>query len=85
MTTITVIALAVGFASCFAAGAFSATKGVQIGLRWQMQAKAGSTPTMKNPIKTVADTVIQKKIEDEARATMEEYLLGSKEEQARNA
>jgi hypothetical protein len=48
-----VIALIICLPICLCLGGFIAFKGVQLGLRWQMQISNNQVPTVANPIKEI--------------------------------
>lgn len=76
-----IIALAVMAPVCFAAGAWCAIKGVQLGLRWQIAAQRGTPPQMSNPVRDAATAHAEKKAGQEAQSLLDEYLNGGRDEQ----
>lgn len=61
---------------------FLVLKGVQLGLRWQIQAKQEQPPTFDSPIQPILDKVEQKqqaKQEDEVKSVFNEWVNGVEE------
>ncbi len=69
----------------FIAGGFIAYKGVQLGLRWQVEVKKEQTPTMKpipNPIAPIVEVVQEKqqvKHQEEVKSVFNEWVNGPEE------
>lgn len=76
-----IIAIAIGFPACFAAGAWCAIKGVQLGLRWQQAVTKGDPPEMSNPVADAVQAHREEKAQNETQELLDEYLNGSKDEQ----
>lgn len=58
---------------------FLVFKGVQLGLRWQLQAQEKHPPTMENPVQIVAEQITQGKQEEEVKSLVSEWLNGADE------
>lgn len=62
----------------FIAGGFVAYKGVQLGLRWQVEVKKEQLPTMK-PLPNPVATVFEAKQEKQIESIVDEWFHGAKE------
>ena len=65
----------------FIAGVICALKSVSLGLKWQLQTKAGKEPELKSPISPIVEAVQAKKDEkrsEEAKTFIEEVLYGER-------
>lgn len=63
----------------FIAGGFVAYKGVQLGLRWQMEIKEDKQPTLETPIKNPIQPIIESKAEKEQINIFSEWINGEPE------
>jgi hypothetical protein len=81
MVVILTILLCVLVPLSFLAGGFLAYKGVQLGLRWQIQTKHEEKPSMDvhNPITTVVNTIKEKQEDKENTNILNEWLNGPAE------
>lgn len=77
---VTTIILLFCFSLAFIAGGFVAFKGVQLGLRWQIETKKEQKPTLEvNPIKPIIEAKQQKEQktqEEESASIFKEWLFG---------
>lgn len=70
----------------FALGSFITIKSIQIGLRWQIQAKQEQKPTVSNPITDIKQAVENKKVVKdiiEQQNVVKEWLYGEQEDKKR--
>ena len=63
--------------AAFALGAFSAFKGVQLGLRWRMQTESGQKPKMESPVTQVLETKQDEKYRQESKEIISEWMNGT--------
>lgn len=74
---VTTIILLLCFSLAFTCGGFVAFKGVQLGLRWQIQTSKEETPTLEvNPIKPIVEAKQQEKVSQETEQLFSEWLYG---------
>jgi hypothetical protein len=74
---VTILALCIPLA--FIAGGFVAYKGVQLGLRWQVEAKQEQLPTLNSPIQPIIEKAEQKQAEkqyEEIKSVFSEWTSG---------
>lgn len=79
MVTILIICIPLAFI----AGGFVAYKGVQLGLRWQIETKQEQQPTLNSPIQPIVEKVEQKqqaKQEEEVKSVFNEWVNGADKE-----
>jgi hypothetical protein len=79
---VTTIILLICFSLAFISGGFIAFKGVQLGLRWQMETKQEQQPTLNTPIQPIIEKVEQKqaeKQEKEVNSIFNEWVNGAEE------
>jgi hypothetical protein len=76
-----VIILALCIPLAFIAGGFVAFKGVQLGLKWQMQTTKQETPTLeiKNPIQPFVEQKQAVKQEKTMQNILDEWVNGAEE------
>lgn len=77
---VTILALCIPLA--FVAGGFVAYKGVQLGLRWQLETKQEQQPTLHSPIQPIIEKVEQKQAEkqvEEQASIFNEWVNGPQE------
>ncbi len=73
------IILAVCIPLAFISGGFVAYKGVQLGLRWQVETKQAHPPTLNSPIKPISEKIEQKQAEKQEKeqvSILQEWLNG---------
>jgi hypothetical protein len=77
-----VITLLILFPLIIAVTGFLVLKGVQLGLRWQLQTKQERPPTMESPIAPIMEKVEQRQAEkqqEEIKSLYSEWMNGAEE------
>jgi hypothetical protein len=78
---ITTLILSLCIPLAFVAGGFVAFKGVQLGLKWQIQTTKQETPTLeiKNPISNIIQNTHTHKQEKDTLNILDEWVNGAEE------